>query len=357
MPYQSKQNTNDDLTNFIFAILLVGIILYKFNIPDKIDNFVSTSLNYLLNVKIILISVFSLFVLVYSGYKLKLFISRRINDKNERKNRLRQKEHFINEILERNFDYLNGNEIKERIEELKENMYFCSNYPKFNIYLDDLKIKLKESKLKLIELKDKERISQNREEKQKLKDDIEELENKKFHLKRSMEENEIEILRNLKIDENYVFKKDNLTKQEVKVLLKEKYKQTNQYCVKEKRLITALVKPILNHGLSHIFLVWSVIRLLKTFKGIKDIKVHLTIDADITFKYNNKLFALEIETGTLLSKKKQTEEKVNYLNDKYPNRWLFIVSNKDLIWRYRKLGFSTQRNEVEKNLQILLRNS
>ena len=90
---------------------------------------------------------------------------------------------------------------------------------------------------------------------------------------------------------------------------------------------------------------------------MKDIKVHQTIDADITFKYNNKIFALEIETGTLLSKKKQTEEKVNYLNDKYPNKWMFIVSNKDLIWRYRKLGFSTQRNEVEKNLQILLRNS
>ena len=364
MPYQSKQNTNEDLTNFIFGILLVGIILYKFNIPDKVEALknninsnISLIFNSLISWKYLIVFIITLLILTYLSYKITKIISIRTSDKKERRNRLKAREELIINLIEEDIDSLNYEEINEVIVKLKDNLYFCSNYQKFNNYLDDLRIKLKEAKLKLIELKDKERLHKNREEKYQLKNDIEELENKKFRLKRSMEENEIEISKNLEIDEHSVFKKDNLTKQEFRVLLKNNYRQTNQYCVKEKRLITALVKPILNHGLSHTFLVWSVIRLLKTLKGIKEIKVHQTVDADITFKYNNKIFALEIETGTLLSKKKQTEEKVNYLNNKYPNKWMFIVSNKDLIWRYRKLGFSTQRNEVEKNLQILLRNS
>jgi len=364
MSQQSKQNTNEDLLHFILGLFLVGIFLYKFNIPDKVEALknkitsnISLIFNSLISWKYLIVFIITLLIIGYSIYKITKIIPIRISDKKERRNRLKAREELIINLIEEDIDSLNYEEINEVIVKLKDNLYFCSNYQKFNNYLDDLRIKLKEAKIKLIELKDKERLHKKREEKYQLKNDIEELENRKFRLKRSMEENEIEISKNLKIDEHSVFKKDNLTKQEFRVLLKNNYRQTNQYCVKEKRLITALVKPILNHGLSHTFLVWSVIRLLKTLKGIKEIKVHQTVDADITFKYNNKIFALEIETGTLLSKKKQTEEKVNYLNDKYPNKWMFIVSNKDLIWRYRKLGFSTQRNEVEKNLQILLRNS
>ena len=364
MSQQSKQNTNEDLLHFILGLFLVGIFLYKFNIPDKVEALknkitsnISLIFNSLISWKYLIVFIITLLIIGYSIYKITKIIPIRISDKKERRNRLKAREELIINLIEEDIDSLNYEEINEVIVKLKDNISFCSNYPKFKHYFDDLNIKIKEAKLKLIELRDKERLHKKREEKYQLKNDIEELENKKFRLKRSMEENEIEILRNLKIDENYVFNKDNLTKKEFSVLLKKNYRQTNQYCVKEKRLITALVKPILNHGLSHTFLVWSVIRLLKTLKGIKEIKVHQTVDADITFKYNNKIFALEIETGTLLSKKKQTEEKVNYLNNKYPNKWMFIVSNKDLIWRYRKLGFSTQRNEVEKNLQILLRNS
>ena len=100
MSQQSRQNTNEDLTNFIFGIFLVGIILYNFNIPDKVDSFISTLLNYILNIKIILISLVSLFVLVYSGYKLKVFISRKISYKNEMKNRLNTREEQILELIE-----------------------------------------------------------------------------------------------------------------------------------------------------------------------------------------------------------------------------------------------------------------
>jgi len=57
----------------------------------------------------------------------------------------------------------------------------------------------------------------------------------------------------------------------------------------------------------------------------------------------------------LLKKKKQTKEKVNYLNKKYENRWLFGVANKNLLTEYKKLGFATQRTQVEKTLKKWLK--
>ena len=163
-------------------------------------------------------------------------------------------------------------------------------------------------------------------------------------------------IKKLNIEENPVFLKYKISDQEFKILLEEEYKQVNQFSVKEQKLVTALVRPLLNHSATHTFLVWDTIRLLKDWHGVKKVESHLTKEADITFWYAGKLYAIEIETGTLLEKPKQLAQKVAYLNKKYEKRWMFIVSNKDLYWQYRKLGFSTQRNEVEKNLEILLQN-
>ena len=90
---------------------------------------------------------------------------------------------------------------------------------------------------------------------------------------------------------------------------------------------------------------------------LKEEKVNniLSIDADITFKFNNKKYALEIERGDLLRKDKQAQEKVAELTRKYRKRWMFIVSNKNFLSGYQKLGFSTQRRWVSENLKKLLK--
>ncbi len=64
-----------------------------------------------------------------------------------------------------------------------------------------------------------------------------------------------------------------------------------------------------------------------------------------------KVYALEIETGNLLSKKVQLKAKVTTLNRKYGKRWMFVVSNQEDLPLYRKWGKSTQRTEVEKVLE------
>ena len=47
-------------------------------------------------------------------------------------------------------------------------------------------------------------------------------------------------------------------------------------------------------------------------------------------------------------------EKISYLNKKYPKRWFFIVSNRNLQAKYKKYGISTQRNRVSEILEKML---
>jgi len=137
-------------------------------------------------------------------------------------------------------------------------------------------------------------------------------------------------------------------------LIKGGYYSVSEYCMINNKLDNFLVKPKLNHSPTHAFLVWNAKKLLEKIKGVDEIKESLTKDADITFKFNNKIYALEIEKGDLLYKKNQLYEKVNYLNKKYPKRWMFIVSHRDLASKYGKFGFTSQRKEVSENLSKLL---
>ena len=71
-------------------------------------------------------------------------------------------------------------------------------------------------------------------------------------------------------------------------------------------------------------------------------------------KIEDKIFAIEVETGTLLRKKKQLKEKIKYLNSKYGNRWFIVVSKRELTKEYRKYGSCIQRNGVCKKVDNLL---
>ena len=97
--------------------------------------------------------------------------------------------------------------------------------------------------------------------------------------------------------------------------------------------------------------------MIKKTEGIKKIQEHLTRDADLTFEFKGKEFALEIEKGELLRKHQQLKEKIYYLNKKYPQRWMIIVSNRDFFTKYKKFGFTSTRKRLSEDLAKLLRNA
>ena len=188
-----------------------------------------------------------------------------------------------------------------------------------------------------------------------LEDEIRQLQHKKEVLAQTKEDKKNATKCDLDIRQNRVFIKNELTEEEIDILKEEGYVQCNEYCVEQQKNIIVLVKQVLNHSKTHTFLVWSVKNLLENEFDVKNLQEHDTKDADITFTYKNKTYALEVETGSWLKKKKQLEDKVKQLNRKYKNRWIFIVSNKNLVTQYNEFGIATQRKYMAKRLKKMLK--
>jgi len=211
---------------------------------------------------------------------------------------------------------------------------------------EELKIKIKE-----------ERLWEIREEKRTLDNEINELKTERQNMLREKDVEKREIKKLLDVEKNNVFVRKELNEDEIKVLKEEGFEHANEYDIVEQEIITVLVKKILNHSKTHTFLVWSVRQFLDDLEGVKKIKEHETKYPDLTFKYKEKEFAMEIETGNLLRKKKQALEKIKFLNRKYGKRWIFVVSNKNLLPAYKKMGPTTQRSEVARKLKKWLKST
>ena len=223
----------------------------------------------------------------------------------------------------------------------------------------------KEIKFRLIHLKGylelweiEERKNYNRSVVSASEERIKKLEQEERMKSLLIDEKDYSMMDTLKyyVDDVTVIPKEELTNERIQTLLRKGYKQVNEYCVDENKVISVLVYPPLNHSPTHAFLVWSVKKYLKNFSTIDSIKSSDTRSADITFRYKHKYYAIEIETGKSIRHKKRMQEKVQFLDSKFPNRWFFLVSNRALLPKYRKLGPSVQRSELTKMLQNMLVN-
>jgi len=142
-------------------------------------------------------------------------------------------------------------------------------------------------------------------------------------------------------EDDCFFEVDELNYFEIDFLLHKNYKVSyQQNLFGEKQFY--LLKPPLNESLEHFFLV----QIIK--KSLEDkfdyVKGYRTREADIIFKVRNRYIALEIETGRVLKKnKKRFIKKVKSLNEDYDNDWFFIVTNRDLVKKYKVYGKTLTR--------------
>jgi len=248
----------------------------------------------------------------------------------------------------------NEKNLTSDIEKLRSKIEICKSLKELASFVPELRKQLKTAKRFLEKLQGKRIVEELKEETKQAKKEFEEAQRQK-EIDTRRERDRIE--RELEMYENNLYIKKDLNKKQIEILKERGYKQINEYCVFERKIITVLIKTELNHSPTHGFLVWSAKRLLEETEGIYNIKDHLTRNADITFNFRNRKFALEIELGSLLQKKKQCAEKVKYLNETFKKKWMFIVSNKNLFHDYKKLGFTTPRNRMYENLQKLLQNA
>ena len=300
--------------------------------------------------------VFGLLFIVLLGYNIFQLLNYIISMVRSRKKELDNENEQIESILNINPNGMSSNEIKHLINEL-ENIRSegYKNKRRFK-FKEDLNHLISESKKALKEAVYNGEISFKKEEIKSLTEEIQILQNEKRQFEYSKENDKKIILSELDTYENPVFKKEDLTKDQIEALLEDKYVQKNEYCVKEQKIITAFVKPDMNHSKTHTFLVWSTMNLLDRISGVDNIQKHKTVETDITFNYKKKKYAIEIETENLLRKKIQMKNKFRYLNRKFKDRWLVIVSNRNLLPDYRKFGSATDRKGVAEKIKKMLEN-
>ncbi|HIH31467.1 TPA: hypothetical protein HA235_02060 [Candidatus Woesearchaeota archaeon] len=324
-------------TNFIIILLFI----YRISHPHIV------SISFILHGSIALI------LFLYYNYNIPKDIIRLRQEYNTKKFHSRAEKNEIFGLIHTNLDNIGLDELKRKKEYFRSKKYSGEALGQFH--------KEFESKLQELNYKIKKKLLESEINQIQMTKNIEQKELDKIQTERNeilMNENSKNAVKeyNLTHRTENVILSQRLTKEEKNILRKSKHKQVNEYCAYQKKILTAFVRPIMNHSATHTFLVWSVKRLLEDFDVTK-IEEHDTKDADITFIHYNKKYAIEIETGTLLRKERQLKNKVHYLNNKYPKRWFFVVSNRNLQAQYKKYGITTQRNRVSETLQKMLENT
>lgn len=351
--------SQDDFTKTIIYLAVgLGLVITWFTYPirDKIKLFLG-NLWQIFNILLfpIVFGLILTLILIYILFKSLRISTKKIFNKIENVKALQREKDNVENILNGKLEY-DEQKLNNETEALR---YYIKKVKK-NIKLRPFNLQLKKRLAKAVELleeiKRDKRVADRKSKLIQIEKEIREKDEENRIRSTYDESNRDWILYMLKANEKNVFIKKGLSKKQIDALEKKGFKQINEYSVKENKFIRFLVKPKLNHSRTHTFLVWDTIRLLKEIVDVKNIQEHNTVDADITFTFRNKKYALEIETGTLLEKKKQAQGKVEDLNRKYPKRWMFIVSNKNLLPKYNKLGFTSSRKQVSENLKRLLKN-
>jgi hypothetical protein len=157
----------------------------------------------------------------------------------------------------------------------------------------------------------------------------------------------------VRVDENKrYFRKSKLNKDEIKFLLDDGYQIQKYKSLLTNKMETFLLLPRHNESHMHLFMVHNISEFLEK-NGIET-ELYTTKKPDIVFKIKDKRYAIEVETGTMLSRKKALEERTTYLDENY-DEWFFVITNKNKVKDYKKLGDAVDKRYVKLRLNKLLK--
>ncbi len=154
----------------------------------------------------------------------------------------------------------------------------------------------------------------------------------------------------IKVDESKCyFLKRNLNEDEIKFLLGKNYILSSHVPLGGGRQEVYLLKPSTRESPTHFFLVKAIEEYLLQFTD--KVKTYETTKPDIVFLADNKLIAIEVETGVTLDKRKDLlKEKAKILNGKY-RKWFFVVTDSSYAYAYEGFGKTYTRKNVCKVLR------
>ena len=157
---------------------------------------------------------------------------------------------------------------------------------------------------------------------------------------------------NIKVDENQrVHKIKDLKKDDKNYLLKKSFKKHSFKSLLSNKKEDYLIKPRHNESPTHLLVIEDIKNYLEK-KGI-EVKTFITKKPDLVFELNGKKFAIEVETGAVLTKVSRMKEKLEVLKDY--DKWFFVVTNKNKVAKYRKFGPTIDLRFIRRQLNKILK--
>jgi len=83
-------------------------------------------------------------------------------------------------------------------------------------------------------------------------------------------------------------------------------------------------------------------------------QLYTTKKPDIVFQIDGKRYAIEIETGSMLSRKKALKERVVYLKKNY-DKWCFVVIDRNKVKKYKEIGNTIDMRYVKTTLNRFIK--
>ena len=217
----------------------------------------------------------------------------------------------------------------------------------------ELKVLASNEEHKLITTNPDEIIEQSKTKKSsKIKNQCTTKDSVKFKCKSSPKRLQPEV--SINVDEyRRFYRHKDLNLDEIKYLLTKKYQIVEKHSIVSEKKEKFLLRPRFNESINHLFLTYDIAEFLEK-KGIK-VSKFITKKPDIVFELNKKKIAIEVETGKRYrSARKELVKKAKRLNENY-DYWFFVVTTKNDVSKYRKLGKTIDPRCLSNHLNKLVK--
>ena len=195
-----------------------------------------------------------------------------------------------------------------------------------------------------------------REESEDLKDVVETIETEES--KEELNEDYVktkEEKQDINVDfDKHLYKYYSINKKERVYLMKEGYKFVKYQSMLSKKKEKYLIKPRFNESVIHFLVIWDIQKFLESQEV--EVKLFTTKKPDIIFEIDDKTYAIEVETGSVLKRsKKQVLEKMKVLKKEYDYGFI-VVPTRRMVREYRKIVPVVDYRYLKSKLQRILKN-
>ena len=151
------------------------------------------------------------------------------------------------------------------------------------------------------------------------------------------------------------YNKAGLTPEEIQFLLSHEYIISSHVGLGGGQRKDYLLKPRANESAQHFFLVKAIEDYIMQFTS--QVELFNSVKPDIVFTAGRKEYAVEIETGTTYdSDKRKLAAKASLLSKYYPDRWFFVVTKSEYAYKYKEIGKTYTRKNIEQAIREIFRN-